>query len=158
MDSAIIRNKQRACEVGLKQKKHDLLWADLHSALYLAACEISVGKTSFITRKGLDMTEHVAIATEAMEAALAAFSKQHKLFSDATDNMVSKSKQKVSQITDYNNRLATALTNLNKTLGDERMVRALENAEKLSTALALLDRLEQSGSLAKIMAALAPSK
>lgn len=45
-------------------------------------------------------------------------------------------------------------SNLNQKLGDERMTRALENAEKITAALTLLEELETRGSLDKIMRAL----
>ena len=103
------------------------------------------------------MADQSVIAAEVLEKSADIFKTQSDKFNAVADNAIAEAKKRVSQLTDFNNRLATALTNLNKTLGDERMVHALENAERLTTALTLLDTLERKGALDKIMAALCPA-
>lgn len=93
-------------------------------------------------------------AATVLEQAGKLFNEQLAKFNTTSENAVKSAKQRVSQLNDYNSRLASSLAALNKTLGDERMVAALNNAEKLATALELLDKLESSGKLDKIMAAM----
>lgn len=100
------------------------------------------------------MVDQAVTAGEMLEKSTEVVENQLIKFNAVADKAIAESKKRVAQITDYNNRLGVALNNLNKTLGDERMLRALENADKLSTALELLDKLEKNGSLEKIMAAM----
>lgn len=100
------------------------------------------------------MAEQAIEAAEILRSTQALFQKQLHQFSEATDEAVKEAKQRVSQLNDYTNRLGTSLANLNKILGDERMARALENADKIAAALKLLDSLQQGGNLDKIIAAL----
>lgn len=109
---------------------------------------------SIITRSAIKMTDQFVAASKLLDDAEQLFDKQVKKFNESSDKAISTAKQRVSQLNDYNNRLATALSNLNKTLGDEKMFRALESAEKLVTALTLLDKLESNGSLKRVMDAL----
>ena len=100
------------------------------------------------------MADQAVEAAEILQNTQALFEKQLHQFNEASDKAVKEAKQRVSQLNDYTNRLATSLTNLNKVLGDERMARALENADKIAAALKLLDSLQQAGNLDKIIAAL----
>lgn len=100
------------------------------------------------------MANQAVAASELLDKATEVLTASLSKFNQVSDNALNESKKRVSQITDYNNRLATSLANLNKTLGDERMARAVENAEKIVTALTLLDELEKAGRLEKIMAAI----
>lgn len=107
-----------------------------------------------ITRSALKMTDQALIAAEILEKATSVVEDQLIKFNRVADSALDETKKRVSQLTDYNNRLTTAFSNLNKTLGDEKMVRALENADRIANALSLLDELEKKGSLQKIMDAL----
>lgn len=100
------------------------------------------------------MADQSVEAAEILQSTQALFTKHLLQFNETADKTVKEAKQRISQITDYTNRLGTSLSNLNKVLGDERMVRALENADKIATALKALDTLQQSGNLDKIIAAL----
>lgn len=102
------------------------------------------------------MTEETIRAAEILDESVALFEHHHQTFSTVTDATIADAKKRVSQLNDYTNRLATALQNLNKTLGDEKMVRALQNAETLVRALEALQTLESNGSLANIMQAISP--
>ena len=115
------------------------------------------GGGSIITRKGMDMADQSITSAEILDKATEVIENQLVKFNRVSDSAIAETKKRVSQLTDYNNRLGVALGNLNKTLGDEKMARALENAEKLVTALTLLDELEKRGSLQKMMHALNPS-
>lgn len=100
------------------------------------------------------MADQVVEAAEILQNTQALFERQLDEFNNAADAAVKEAKQRVSQLNDYTNRLATSLNNLNKVLGDERMVRALDNADKIAASLKLLDSLQQGGNLDKIIAAL----
>ncbi len=102
----------------------------------------------------INMADQSVEAAEILQSTQALFTKHLLQFNETADKTVKEAKQRISQITDYTNRLGTSLSNLNKVLGDERMVRALENADKIATALKALDTLQQSGNLDKIIAAL----
>ena len=102
----------------------------------------------------INMADQAVQAAEILQSTQALFEKQLHQFNEASDKAVKEAKQRVSQLNDYTNRLGTSLTNLNKVLGDERMARALENADKIAAALKLLDSLQQGGNLDKIIAAL----
>lgn len=109
---------------------------------------------STVTRGSIKVSEQIVEATEVLERAEKLFNEQLSKFTAASENAVKSAKQRVSQLNDYNSRLASSLAALNKTLGDERMVAALNNAERLAAALELLDKLESTGKLDKIMAAM----
>lgn len=131
------------------------LWrlGDIHG---LIVFELTTPGTPFstVTRGAIKVSEQIVEATEVLEQAGKLFNEQLAKFNTTSENAVKSAKQRVSQLNDYNSRLASSLAALNKTLGDERMVAALNNAEKLATALELLDKLESSGKLDKIMAAM----
>lgn len=109
---------------------------------------------STITHRAIEMTDQVIEATELLEKADKLFKAQNDKFTKTSDAAIESAKKRVSQLNDFNNRLTTSLLNLQKTLGSEAMLRALENADKISAALTLLDTLEKSGRLAKIMDAM----
>jgi hypothetical protein len=112
------------------------------------------GGGSLITRRALEMVDQAVTSAEILEKATEVMESQLSKFERVADAGIEQAKKRVSQLNDYNNRLVTSLNNLNKTLGDEKMIRALENADRIATALQLLDELEKKGSLQKIMAAL----
>lgn len=112
------------------------------------------GGGSLITRSALKMTDQAIVAAEILDKATEVVENQLTKFNRVADAALDETKKRVSQLNDYNNRLTTSLANLNKTLGDEKMVRALENADRISKALSLLDELEKKGSLQKIMDAM----
>ncbi len=112
------------------------------------------GGGSLITRSALQMVDQALTAAEILEKSTEVVENQLAKFHRVADSALEETKKRVSQLNDYNNRLTTSLANLNKTLGDEKMVRALENADRISQALSLLDALEKKGSLQKIMNAL----
>jgi len=112
------------------------------------------GLGSVITRGALKMVDQAVTAGEILEKATEVAEVQLGRFNQVIDTTLETTKKRISQLSDYNNRLSTSLANLNKTLGDEKMHRAMENAEKLTCALKLLDELERKGSLTKIMASL----
>ncbi len=112
------------------------------------------GGGSLITMGALKMADQAVTSAEILEKATEVVENQLDKFNRTADRATAEAKKRVAQLNDYNNRLADALTNLNKTLGDERMRCALENADKLVVAMTLLDKLEKNGSLHKIMAAM----
>lgn len=109
---------------------------------------------SVVTRGSIKMSQQIVDAADILGNATQLFEKNIAQFNSASEEAVKAAKQRVSQLNDYSSRLAESLNKLNKVLGDERMVSALNNADKLSTALELLDKLEASGRLDKIMAAM----
>jgi len=100
------------------------------------------------------MVDQALTAAEILEKSTEVVENQLSKFHRVADSALEETKKRVSQLNDYNNRLTTSLANLNKTLGDEKMVRALENADRISQALSILDALEKKGSLQKIMDAM----
>lgn len=112
-------------------------------------------ESSFVKRSAVRMADTVVQAAEVLDKSQEIFEHSLAAFSKASDEAIEDAKKRVSQLNDYNNRLATSLLNLNKTLGDERMARALENADRIAAALKLLDDLEKTGRLGKIMEAMA---
>lgn len=110
--------------------------------------------SSVVVRGAAKMADQVVVAAEILEKATQVFDAQLKKFSATSDSSLAEAKKRVSQLSDYNNRLMASLANLNKTLSDEKLARALETADKMATALKLLDDLERQGSLKKIMDAL----
>jgi len=112
------------------------------------------GGGSLITRSALKMVDQALTAAEILEKSTEVVENQLSKFHRVADSALEETKKRVSQLNDYNNRLTTSLANLNKTLGDEKMVRALENADRISQALSILDALEKKGSLQKIMDAM----
>lgn len=102
----------------------------------------------------IDMAEQIIEASRILGETEALFEKNLKKFGETADKTIREAKNRVSQINDYSNRLATALSNLNKVLGDDAMVKALENAERISSALKVLESLQQNGSLEKIFSAM----
>lgn len=113
---------------------------------------------SVITRGGVQMVDQVTMLAEMLETAGATVEKSLSKFKQTSDDAIGEAKKRVSQLNDYNARLSTSLANISKTLGDERLARALENADKLASALTLLDELEKRGSLAKVISALSIPK
>ena len=111
---------------------------------------------SVITRGVVKMTTQAELANEILAKATEIVETQLDRFTATCDKAVSEAKKRVSQLNDYQNRLATSLVNMNKILADDRLARALQNAERLSAALTLLDQLEANGSLERIMLAIAP--
>lgn len=109
---------------------------------------------SIITTQGIEMAQQSAEAAQILEDSRTVFEEQLKKFRSTSDAAIAEAKKRTGQLNDYNKRLATALDNLNQKLGDERMARALDNADKITNALALLDELEQRGKLDRIMRAL----
>lgn len=63
-------------------------------------------------------------------------------------------KKRTSQLNDHTHRLTTVLANINTVLANPALTKALDNAEKLTHALTLLEWLEKNGSLQRILAAL----
>ncbi len=109
---------------------------------------------SIITRKALTMTTQAIEAAEILEESTKSVEAHLARFHRVADQALDETKKKISQLNDYSNRLSTSLVNLNKVMADERMGKAIENAERIATALKLLDELEKKGSLEKILAAL----
>lgn len=116
------------------------------------------GGGSIITRRGHDMADQAVILAEVLEKSMELMDSQLDKFNAVSDKAIDSAKKKVAQLNDFSARLTQSLTNLNKVLGDERMVKALQNAETLANALTLLDELEKKGALQKVMAALQSSK
>ncbi len=101
----------------------------------------------------IQMSEAISEATKIIEDANAVFDEQSSRFNKSSQAAIEQAKKRTSQLSDYNNRLKTAMTKLNETLADDSMQRALENAETLVSAMSALERLEQNGSLERIIAA-----
>jgi uncharacterized protein with GYD domain len=150
---ASIEEQKQCMRSGIGRNKIMFLMSDINAAINVEILRQD-GGGSVITRSVLKMVDQAVTAGEILEKSTAVVENQLVKFNAVADKAIAESKKRVAQITDYNNRLGVALNNLNKTLGDERMLRALENADKLSTALELLDQLEKNGSLHKIMAAI----
>ena len=112
---------------------------------------------SVITRGVVKMANQAELANEILEKSSEIVEAQLDRFNTTCDIAISEAKKRVSQLNDYQNRLATSLVNLNKILADDRLARALQNAERLSAALTLLDQLEANGSLERIMVAIGPN-
>lgn len=116
------------------------------------------GYGSIITRGAMKMTSETIEAAGLLDDSAELFNASLTKFNATSDAAISAAKQRVSQLNDYTNRLATSLTNLNKTLGSVEMARAVESADKIAAALTLLDALEKSGRLEAIMKAIGSGK
>lgn len=138
-----------------KLRRNQLSWRAEDVAIFIDKEIVRQdGLGSIITRGVLKMADQAVTAAEILDKSTEVVENQLAKFNRVCEAALDETKKRVVQLTDYNNRLSVALLNLNKTLGDEKMVRALENADKIASALTLLDALEKKGSLQKIMAAL----
>jgi hypothetical protein len=119
---------------------------------------LEIGRTdtggSVITRHAIKMSDQLVNAAEMLDKTTELFKNSLATFEKVSGAALAQSKQRVSQLSDYNVRLATSLANLNKTMGDDGLHKTLEAAERMVAALERLDELEKSGRLGKIMAAL----
>lgn len=102
----------------------------------------------------LNMSQTMIEATESVEKMHKLFHEKVESFKQEADRGVDEAKKRVSQLNDYNTRLAESMSRLSKTMGDKQVALAIENAEKLIQALNALEKLQKNGDLEKIMAAL----
>lgn len=152
---AVVSRKDQV-EMNLKHRRRDPCFDNGYvlRSVVLDLCDPAPSTLPFNFTGVIDMADQVVEAAEILQNTQALFERQLDEFNNAADAAVKEAKQRVSQLNDYTNRLATSLNNLNKVLGDERMVRALDNADKIAASLKLLDSLQQGGNLDKIIAAL----
>lgn len=114
----------------------------------------SNNNSSLIIRSAIKVSSQQVEAVEIIEKMTVIMNAQAVKFNNTADSIVKEAKAKVSQLNDYTHRLSTSLDNLNKVLGNENMRVAIENADRIATALTLLDALESNGKLKKILAAI----
>lgn len=157
MGEARVTNKERVAKHYSTGKGGPVFHAHvLLRALANDICSSSEGSIPINFSGVIDMADQIVEASKILGETEALFEKNLKKFGETADKTIREAKNRVSQINDYSNRLASALSNLNKVLGDDAMVKALENAERISSALKVLESLQQSGSLEKIFSAMQP--
>jgi hypothetical protein len=118
----------------------------------------SSGDSFMLKQRILLMSDETVKAAEVIEASTALMRTQLNEYVKVGDAAISEAKKRTSQLTDYTHRLSVAMNNLNRVLGSTEMAVALQNAEKITTALRLLEEMEKSGNLSRIMSSLLQEK
>jgi hypothetical protein len=126
-----------------------------HNMTLALGIELKAGTgDNIIKRRIKDMAKANEEVIKELEVSIEQIDVLFNKLQKSSDNFVLDSKTKVSKLKDMQGQLATSVANINKTISEPQLEKLVINAERLSSALELLDKLNKHGGLEKILAAL----
>lgn len=109
---------------------------------------------NIIKRRVKDMSKTNEEVIKELEVSIEQIDELFIKLQKSSDTFVADAKARISKLKDVQNQLATSVANINKTISEPQLEKLVINAERLSNALELLDKLNKHGGIEKILGAL----